>query len=48
MKKDVDLDIKPTEFKELSEKDYKAHLKELGIDNDTIKAIWEKIERGRK
>ena len=40
--------IIPTIYKDLSEKEYKAHLKELGIDNDTIKVLWEKIERGRK
>ena len=44
----VDESIIPTIYKDLSEKEYKAHLKELGIDTDTIKVLWEKIERGRK
>jgi len=43
-----DVEIKHTEYKTLNEKEYKAHLKEVGIDNDTIKSIWERIERGRK
>jgi len=29
--------------KQLSEKEYKAHLKELGIDDETISKIWNKI-----
>ena len=43
-----DEEIKPTTYRLIEEKEYKAHLKEIEIDNDKINEIWARIERGRK
>jgi len=48
---DVVENIKPTEFKQLTEKEYKKLLKDdeyLNLDNKTINEIWERAKRGRK
>ncbi len=43
-----EIEFKPTESKQLKEKEYKEHLREMGIDNEKINEIWERIKRGRK